>query len=37
MSKIVFDASGERIKADSHNDSSESEKEKRRLIAQGGV
>lgn len=37
MSKIVHDASGERLVADSRNDSSETEKEKRQLIAKGGV
>jgi hypothetical protein len=37
MSKIVHDYSGERLKADSRNDSTEEEKEKRRLIARGGI
>lgn len=37
MSKIVYDKSGERLEADSRNDSTEEEKEKRKLIAKGGV
>lgn len=37
MSKIIHDASGERLMADSRNDSDEDAKEKRRLIAKGGV
>jgi len=37
MTKVVTDYSGERLEADSRNDSSEEEKEKRRLIAQGGL
>jgi len=37
MSKIVHDYSGERLMADSRNDSAEDEKDKRKLIAKGGV
>lgn len=37
MSQIVHDTSGERLKADSRNDSSEEEREKRKQLARGGV
>lgn len=37
MTKIIRDASGERLLADSRNDSSEEEKEKRRRLVRGGI
>jgi len=37
MSEIIYDKDGERLKVDSRNDSTEEEKEKRKLIAKGGV
>jgi hypothetical protein len=37
MSKIVYDANGERMEADSHNDSTEAAKKKLRELANGGV
>jgi hypothetical protein len=37
MSEIIYDNGGERMEANSCNDSSEKEKEKRRDLARGGV
>jgi hypothetical protein len=37
MAKIKRDRSGERLEADSRNDSSDEEREKRKRLARGGV
>ena len=37
MGKIIKDNGGERMEADSRNDSSEDEKEKRRNLVRGGM